>query len=147
MTLPGVKSPVPRRIPLQLCLGFLLSLFDTRLSSEDYLVIYDWHLEQLTKSAFFTLCNKAHYSENVADTPNSTKPSTPLLPTDKYSLAPHERWDLLTLVERFKHMQSETQERYGRFIEIRRLRKGETVNLSEALGDETFFPKCSDQKV
>ena len=76
------------------------------------------------------------------DSPELTNHSTPLLSPDKYTLASHDRWDLLNLVNKFKQLQAETHSKYGYFIEIRKLKKNEAENLSDAVGDETFMPKC-----
>jgi len=48
---PGIY-PARKRMPRQLCIGFLLSLFDPRLSNEDYDVILEWHTQQLQRSGF-----------------------------------------------------------------------------------------------
>ncbi len=67
------------------------------------------------------------------ETPMSTKPSTPLLPIDKYSLNSHEIWDLITLVENFKKLRTETLSKYGHLVEIKKLKKTEAANFEGAM--------------
>jgi hypothetical protein len=108
----------------------LLSLFDQRLGPDDYEVIYDWHNQQLLKSDF--------YSQQLAKSNNNS-----MSKNCKYSLDLDQRWTLRVLIQQFRALVKENDSRFGKVLEIRRLRRSEVLSIGQSIGEEIFAPNFS----